>query len=303
MIPGPAGRPALSVVIASWTGTEELARSLSSLLDQVEPGRDEIIIARNFSLDALVAGQATRPGVIDLPLPADTSVPRLRAAGLAASRGSIIAFIEDHCICQPGWRSAIVREHELACDAVGGPVDLDEEGGPLDWAVYFYDYAKFATPVKPGPVSSLSGANASYKRAALESVGAELRTLVLEVTIERSFRDRGLTMHLAPGASVVSRKQHRAWKIVPLTFALARGYAAHRLLGATMPKRAAFAAATVVLPVLLAARIVAATLRAPRHSWRLALAAPWLGVLLATWSFGELAGYAAGTGNSLARWR
>jgi hypothetical protein len=295
-------RPALSVVIAAWTGNDALRRCLSSVLPQIDPGRDEIIIARNFELHSEVSRQAASPGVIDLPLPVEATVPALRAAGLFASRRPIVAFVEDHCACSPGWRNAIVLTHELACQAVGGPVDLAPAGRPLDWAVYFFDYARFSPPVQPGPARSLSGANMSYKRSALDTVGPVLQQGVFEVVIEQTFRDRHFVMLLAPDAVVVHKKRHQAGRTVGFMFALARGYAAQRLLGAGALKRALFGAGSVALPLLLASRILAATLGAPRHLWRLTIAAPWIAILLATWSLGELTGYLLGAGDSLSKW-
>ena len=76
--------------------------------------------------------------VADFNFARDTTVPTLRAAGLAAAKGNVVAFLEDHCVCVPGWRDAIMAAHDLPVDAVGGRVDLAPGGRPLDWAVYFF---------------------------------------------------------------------------------------------------------------------------------------------------------------------
>jgi hypothetical protein len=241
--------------------------------------------------------------VTDLSLAPDATVPQLRAAGLVAARGTIVAFIEDHCACAPGWRDAIVRAHTLPFQAVGGPVDLASGGRPLDWAVFFYDYSRFAPPMASGPASSLSGANASYKMTVLKDLESVLQGGVLEVVLEQELSRRGLGMYLASDAVVVHGKRHEARDAVSLSFVLARVYASRRLAGARQLRRLTFACGAALLPWVLGARILAATLRTRRRLGKLVLASPWLVVLLCAWSLGEFTGYLFGEGTSELSWR
>lgn len=294
--------PRLSVVVASWTGTEALLRCLQSLLSQTGAPADEIIVARNFELGDDLLRREFR-SVVDLALPPETPVPLLRSAGLAVATGEVVAFIEDHCECGPGWRDAMVRAHTLPFDAVGGPVDLANGGRPLDWAVYFYDYSRFTPPITSGPAGSLSGANASYKHSLLRTLATALQAGVLEVILEREIHQRGLAMYLSSEAVVVHRKRNSAGHSFRLTFALARGYAAQRVAGLGAFRRGAFASVMPFLPLLLAGRILRSAFRTRRHMVRLAMAFPWLALLLGAWSLGEIAGYIGGAGDSQRRWR
>lgn len=300
---GTVTSPKLSVVVAAWTGIDELRHCLTALLSQTQPLEDEIIVARNFSLDSADSLRREFPAVIDLPSAAATPVPQLRGTGLAVARGTVVAFLEDHCACEPAWRDAIMRAHTHPFDAVGGPVDLAKGGRPLDWAVYFYDYARFTPPVAPGPAGSLSGANASYKRSFLAASAAALEAGVFEVILEREIRQRGLAMYLSSEAIVVHRKRQSAAQAVGLTFALARGYASDRVAGQGALRRGAFASVMPFLPLLLAGRILKSAIRTRRHLLRLTVAFPWLLLLLGAWSLGELMGYLAGAGASQRRWR
>lgn len=296
--------PKLSVVVAAWSGKEELRRCLTAVLSQTRPPEDEIIVARNFALDGGDSLRREFPTVIDLPLARATPVPQLRGAGLAVARGTVVAFLEDHCACGPGWRDAIMRAYTQPFDAVGGPVDLAKGGHPLDWAVYFYDYARFTPPMMSGPVGSLSGANASYKHSFLQALGSTaLQEGVLEVTLEREIHRRGLAMYLSSEAIVVHGKHHSAGHAIGLTFSLARGYASARVAGFGALKRGGLAAVMPLLPLLLLSRILSSAARTRRHLARLAMALPWLLLLLGAWSIGELTGYLAGAGASRQRWR
>ncbi|HEY8061530.1 MAG TPA: glycosyltransferase [Gemmatimonadales bacterium] len=295
-------QPRLSVVVAAWSGSDELRACLNSLFAAIDATQDEVIVARNFAFTGEPeSAAATRPSV-DIARHG-AAVPELRAAGLARATGSIVAFIEDHCTCGPGWRDAIVAGHHFPVAGVGGPVDLGRGGRPLDWAVYFYDYARFMPPMPAGTVSSLSGANMSWKQSFLAELQPQLQTDVLEVTLMSECLRRGSEMSLAPAAIVNYRKRNAAGPAVRLAFHLARGYAARRVTGHGTGRRLVLAAAAVLLPAVLGARIVASTLRSPRNMGRLLGAAPWLVVLLVLWSLGEGTGYVAGKGDSHGQWR
>ncbi len=293
----------LTVVVAAWTGQESLQRCLRSLLSQVLPGEDQIIVARNFADEVEEPFTADFSTVSDLRFAHDTTVPTLRAAGLAAANGNVVAFLEDHCICVPGWRDAIMAAHDLPVDAVGGPVELAPGGRPLDWAVYFYDYARFAPPLVSGPVYSLSGANMSFKNSFLAGLGTVLQDGVMEVILEQESNRRGTATYMASGAVVIHAKQHSFVGAVVLAFALAQGYASRRVLGKGTLQRLVYSSVTPLLPLLLTVRIVAAILRTKRNVVRLTIALPWLVTLVVAWSLGEFVGYLAGEGNSQRRWR
>lgn len=298
----PHPQPRLSVVVAAWTGPAELRRCLSALGPQVDAAGDEIIAVRNFALDGSLAALISGSRFEDILLPGAT-VPELRAAGLARATGTIVAFIEDHCTCVPAWRDAIVGAHGVSAIGVGGPVDLAPGGRPLDWAVYFHDYARYMPPMLSGPVESLSGANMSWARRFLADLGPGLPREVLEAALVWECVRRGERMYLSAAAVVVQSRRNQAAGALRLAFAQARGYASGRIVGASLVSRLARSVASVLLPPLLAARIVAATLRSRRHISRLVMALPWLLVLLVAWSAGEAVGYIAGEGASHRQWR
>jgi hypothetical protein len=76
-----------------------------------------------------------------------------------------------------------------------------------------------------------------------------------------------------------------------------------RVAGASVLRRSAYAAGSLVLPVVLPARVVAGTLAKGRHVRELLLALPLLLLLELAWSLGELCGYLLGEGTSRGRWR
>lgn len=293
--------PRLSVVVAAWTGPDALQRCLASLRPQLHPETDEIVVARNFVQPIDERGPAIAP-LIDLDRP-NATVPALRAEGFAASTGSIVAFIEDHCTCRPGWRDAITEAHRGSIAGVGGPVDLAAGGRPLDWAVYFSDYAKYLPPLDSGPAPALSGANMSWTRIFLTDLGASAREEVIETALIEAASLRGAGIYLAANAVVAYGKANRPGPALRLAYSQARAYAATRVAGDGGALRVARAAAAMVLPALLLGRVVAAVLQSGRQRTRLAAALPWLVALLVVWALGEGSGYLAGAGQSRAGWK
>ncbi len=300
-----SGAPALSVVVAAWNGSVALRECVGSLRAQSQAERLEVLVVRNFEADFALgaAGPGTAPGavpgtalryptLVDLPLPTGTSVPALRAAGLSRASAPLIAFLEDQCTCEPGWAAALLAAHAAGHAIVGGPVEQAPGARPLDWAVYFYDYGRFAPPCEAGPVAQVSGINMSFTRSALDQVRESVRAGVFEAEVQAQLARRGYTPHLAPGALVTHRARGSAAAAVGQAFRLARGYAVRRVAGDPAAKRAAFAIGTVVLPAVLGARIVAGVLQKRRRRGALLVSLPWLALLLAAWSAGEAAGYA-----------
>ncbi len=102
--------PDLSIVVAAWNGVGPLRDCLASLRGQREGEDIEVIVVRNFEVTGDLAAEF--PGCVDLPLPAGTTVPALRGAGLTRARAPVVAFIEDHCTCEAGWTAALRLAHE-----------------------------------------------------------------------------------------------------------------------------------------------------------------------------------------------
>ncbi len=162
--------------------------------------------------------------------------------------------------------------------------------------MYFYDYGRYMPPCAAGPVEQLSGLNMSFKRDLLAATLGASSVGIFEAELQAELRRRGRLLYLEPVAVVTHRGHRGAGEAMAQAFRLARGYAGRRLAGASGLRRGAYGAGSLLLPAILGARIVAATLQKRRHRGALLGALPWLAVLLAAWSAGEVAGYLAGPG-------
>lgn len=119
----PADGPLISVVIPHLNQPAFLARCLGSLME----GRrrpDEIIVVDNGSAALPEEICAAVPGVTLLREPTPGPGPA-RNHGIAAARGTILAFIDADCIADPGWlevAEAEMRDPEVAI--LGGDVRI-----------------------------------------------------------------------------------------------------------------------------------------------------------------------------------
>src|SRR5258708_37606645 len=112
--------PRLTVVVASVNGFPYLGDCLDALV-RTAPWA-EIVVADSTDEATRSRVRETWPEVRLLSFDTPTTVPELRAAGIAAATAPYIALIEDHCLVRPGWAEQIVRHHEDGHAVVGGPI-------------------------------------------------------------------------------------------------------------------------------------------------------------------------------------
>jgi hypothetical protein len=169
-------------------------------------------------------------------------------------------------------------------------VALKPGAAAFDWGLYFSEFAAFAPPLPEGPSPQLSGANLSYKRAALDGSRDLMDQGFWEAALHERWRSRGEPLWLSRAAVVFHNGMTRA-DAIRMRFQYGRSYAADRFRGRAMA--AAYACLCPLLPALL-------TARAARHAARAGLVArfaaglPWLAVLNTAWACGEMAGYLLG---------
>ena len=261
----------------------------------------ETIVVSNFDLGETIARQF--PHVRQVVMEPATTVPVLRAEGIRRSTGDVVALAEDHCTFAVDWASAVMKIHGLPHAVIGGAVENGAAQSALGWAVYFYDYGRYMLPLTAGPAAALSGNNVSYKRAALLEVEGSFREGLYEPFTHSELARRGHALYLSPEMVVYHQKQYRLGEAAAQAYHLARSFAAKRVGNSSLLKRGAFTGGSLILPLLLPARIAARTLRKGRLVSELLRSLPYLVLLTTSWSWGEFCGYLAGAGSSTSRWK
>src|SRR5258708_16159424 len=163
--------PKLSIVIASLNGRPYIDACLAALARQQGNIQAEVLVAECVGPEVVSFIKSNYPDVKVIAFAERKSVPQLRAAGILAARGEIIAITEDHCIPADNWYTALVTAHtEESNPAIGRAVDNAATERNIHWAVYLCEYINFISPVPHGVVHDLPGPNVSYKREALDSM-------------------------------------------------------------------------------------------------------------------------------------
>lgn len=294
--------PLLSVVIASVNGLPAIEDCLTALSDQAGDFNYEVVVVDCCDAATRDAIRRFDPDLVSL-IEADgrPSIPRLRAIGIAAARGRMVAILEDHCNVSGEWVATIARAERHGVDVLGGAVENGSTQRLIDWAVFFCEYARFMLPLESGVVPEITGNNSVYSRRALDALGQELQEELWEGYLHQRLSEQGFDFYCDPELWVSHVKEFGFLYFLSQRYHYSRSFAGMRLAGATPLRRALYAAATPLLPPLLFLRITKTVLAKGRHRDRLLLSAPLIGIFLLSWAWGEAVGALLGPGDSLAR--
>ena len=203
--------PVVSVVLPTRGRAAYLEVALDSLAAQDLGERWELLVVDDGSIDAtrVLLG---RRGVRSLRLDPAAGLNPARNAGVAATRGELVAFTDDDVRAPPGWLRAVVegaRRHPAA-EAFGGPIRACFEGpvprgcGREDPPLTTLDLG-----ADDRHAELVWGANMAVRRAAFERVGGFDETIHgggdEQEWIER-LRSRGGTLVYLAGAGLDHRR-------------------------------------------------------------------------------------------------
>lgn len=218
----------------------------------------------------------------------------LRARGIAAANGQLVGLLEDHARPVSEWAEAMSQAHRGMSAGIGGPID-NGVNRLLNWAVYFCDFGKYQTPLPTGPAMSVSDANVSYKRSALDAIRTVWQDSFHETRVNWELMSRGAALSLCSKAVVFQcRLGLRLRAAAKERYIWGRSYAATRGRTIGRIRRYILTALSPVLPVLLAARMTSCAFRRKRHFVVFVKAFPLTVLLTTCWSFGECMGYLTG---------
>jgi hypothetical protein len=298
--------PALSVVIAivsdtatGEAGTEDLSACVDALLCQLDATDTEIVVPYLEPLPGIEQCQARFPQVRfvrvdDLEKPSRGGREHhdaLRARGVALTRGSIVALLEDHARPDRRWAAAMVAAHRDAHAGVGGAIEnaIDR---PLNWAVYFCDFGRYQNPVFDGDSVFASDANVSYKRSALETVRDVWRESFQETAVNAALLSRGHRLRLSSAAIVYQhRSELRVAGALRERWIWGRSYAASRSTLISPAARFLYAGGSALLPGILLLRMARNVMRRRRHRVVFMRCLPLAAALTTSWAAGEMLGY------------
>lgn len=296
----------LAIVVVSFHAESLLAECLTALARQGRvDGVETVVVRARRDLAATPSEPVRRafPDVRFIEAPSGCTVPRMRAIGIALSRRSVVALIEDDCIVQEGWTDAVLAAHRGPEVAIGGAVEPGPYSRGLDWGVFFCDYGRFTLPLPVGTPEALPGSNLSCKRAALANLSTPMPHEFHEVLAYAEWRPAGLPMRMDPSVVIVNVSAWSWADVTSIPYHHGRAYAGARLANQPLFHRLLMSLLALPLPVLKVARVARAALARRRFIGPFFRSLPWVIVLSISWSLGESAGYLRGPGDSPSKWR
>lgn len=299
-------QPVISVVVAIVSdttgvsaGVRHLHGCLEALSRQTDAPPTEVIVPYHEKVEGIEELARRFPQVEFLPVAGAEAMSSgggrehhdvLRARGMAAARGDVIALLEDVGRPAEDWCASIAAAHTADYAAVGGAIENGIDR-PLNWAVYHCDFGRYQNPLPAGESGFASDANTSYKRSALESVRSLWDERFREVVINGELISRGETVALRPEIVVYQHREGlRLGTALRERYIWGRSYAVTRCELLSNPKRLAYAVLSPVLPAIMLLRL-ARTARERGRFGPFARALPLIAALLVGWSFGEALGY------------
>lgn len=304
MIQGDNAAPEVSVVIAAHNAAATVGDCLAALSAQPGQERAELILADSSTDGTADLVRRRFPGVRVLHFSDRRTIPELRGAGIAASRGRIVALLDPYCIVTEWWLSELLTIHARRPEpAIGGAVELDGGGstGSTRWAAYFSEYAAFMPPVREGPTAELAGSNIAYKRQALGEVESLGQTGFWKAFVNARLRAEGHQLWTAPALLVTLRKPISFPDFLRTRYHHGRCFAAMRVAEAAGYRRYWRTLTVPLLPVLALWRQARSVWPKGRRRAEFVRAVPPLFLLHSSWAWGELWGYVRGPGRSCAQ--
>ena len=293
--------PALSVVVPSVNGRQDLIGCLAALERQREDVDLEILVPDRCGPELRAEVRREFPAARIIEAAEGTTIPDLRAMAIAAANGRALAVIEDHVIVPPGWARSLLAELSGEDMVVGGAIENAATERLVDWAAFLCEYSHCITPLPDGPSDWLPGNNVVYPRTLLARYRAVLGGGRWENQLHDAMRRDGVALVFRPRITVGHKKHYTIGEYVSQRYLYARSYAGARVADAPRAKRLAYGAAAMALPPLLFYRTVTRILSKRRHRAELVRSLPLLAVFVVSWALGEVVGYVAGPGDSLAK--
>jgi hypothetical protein len=225
---------------------------------------------------------------------------RLRALGYPQARGAIVAVSEDHTRVPVGWASAILEchaEHPEAV-AIGGSVDNGTSRSYVEWADFFCGHDRELAPLGRARRVGLIGlTNVSYKRDVLGQLKPLAGIGVNDAVFQRELARDGAVLLVDDRISCEHEQALTFKGATRLLYHAGRMGAGGRRQRLNANEIARIVA-TPVSPLLLTARLGVWLVMRGRYRVRFVVEMPAILWFYGARAVGELAGYAAGPGQS-----
>lgn len=245
-------------------------------------------------------------GIQYIPCPDCPSIPHARALGVQFASAPIVAFLEDHCVAQPGWAPAVASAF-AANPNIAVVAYAFENLNPVNWisrSCAVLAFGPWMAPVPSGPIEKASCTNVAYRKEILAGARSLAQWFTCEDAHLEALRRSGVQFWQA-GEARVKHLNH------PCLPGLVRNASVwQRLIAATRvqvgnwpwPRRILHAIAAVPCSPLIIIWRLGRSLWGRKEIRRQFIVALPLMYFFYTWgAFSEALGYVAGSGNAARR--
>jgi hypothetical protein len=234
-------------------------------------------------------------------------MPVVRQAGLAmaeaarVARAPYVTYAEEHAQFRDNWAERLIAAHGRGYDAVGFAMDNANPATLVSWAHLYGQFGPVVHPVTPGESNVLAGHHASYSKELLIGYGPLAAAMLEdEAALHLDLRRRGIRMFIAGDAVSKHVNLSSLTAYMRLDYLGQRSFAATRASAGkwSWSKRAAFVAATPLIPFVRLRRILHHIWRSGRQRELMPQILFPISLALMAGAWGEMLGYLIGGGDS-----
>ena len=288
------GKPSLAVTVASQNARASIEECLSTIVDQAQVSRAEIIVVDNSTDGTTELVQKQFPHIKLIVESPTLLIPELWGVGIQQSTADIVAITTAHFVPGKDWLAQILKAHETEAPAIGGAIENDESGRIVDWAVFFCRYSLYMLPFPEGVAPEIAGDNASYKREYLDRYQYAWRNGFWESAVHAEMRKAGIQLLLVPSIVVRHKRSFGCWSFMTQRFQHGVQFGSERASRCSVPRRVFYIMLSPAIPLIFLVRIVRQLIRKQRHWGKFIHAFLILILFLSAWTVGELIGYLRG---------
>ena len=217
---GKADAPELSVILVVGGQRERAAAALRSLLEQSAIDRMEILV---FDLGPencppLAGSEDNR--VRTIRYGPEFLLGRARADGVRMAKAPVVAFMEEHCLAQPGWAEAMILAHQGPWAAVGCQfIVANPKSGSSDKTFRMTYGVYIQTEQHRGQVDFVAGQNSSFKRDILLNYDNQLDSMMMaDLVLQWRMIEAGHKLFFEPTARIAHRNENTVRRLCPGAF-------------------------------------------------------------------------------------
>lgn len=163
--------PDVSVVVPALNSSATIARCMEALAAQETRHPFEVLVVHSGEDETCAVASRALRGVRTLQLPERALAAKARAAGVAAARGDVLAFVDSDAYAAPDWIDQVVRSAASGYDLVCGAIGNANPDSAVSRAEQLVMFSEFLTETPERPMWFALSGNLVMSRSTYERFG------------------------------------------------------------------------------------------------------------------------------------